>query len=305
MVIQLPLLNIVKPIDYGRVRVRERLAVGGVISLGAGVQSTTLAEMVVTGELPPVDAVIFADTGDEPPWVYAQVDYLSGRLASVEIPLIKVAKPGRGLIHDAQMAEGRFASMPLFTVDEAGKVSMLRRQCTNEYKIQPVKGAVLDWLVVHGYAKLCLHKDGKTSRRVNPRYSVDMIFGISLDEWQRSGDRGPAWQTSKYPLIDKRMTRDDCVAWLEDHNLPVPFKSSCVRCPFHDNTYWRWLKDDYPDLFKLACVFDSWLRSPDGRKRLRLRDDCYLHRSAKPLDDVDFDQTTPLEALLCGDHCHV
>ena len=34
-----------------------------VLSLGVGVQSTTMALMAATGELPPVDCAIFADPG--------------------------------------------------------------------------------------------------------------------------------------------------------------------------------------------------------------------------------------------------
>jgi hypothetical protein len=40
------------------------------LSLGAGVQSTTLLLMSVYGDLPKLDAAIFADTGWEPKRVY-------------------------------------------------------------------------------------------------------------------------------------------------------------------------------------------------------------------------------------------
>jgi hypothetical protein len=58
----------------------ERETVASFLHLGAGVQSSTIVEMIVEGDLPPVDAVIFADTGNEPKWVYEQVDYLKSRL---------------------------------------------------------------------------------------------------------------------------------------------------------------------------------------------------------------------------------
>jgi len=45
-----------------------------ILSLGAGVQSSTLALMARDGTLPGLDAAIFADTGWEPPQVYAQVN---------------------------------------------------------------------------------------------------------------------------------------------------------------------------------------------------------------------------------------
>ena len=50
-----------------------------VISLGAGVQSTTLALMAAHGEIEPMpDAAIFADTGAEPPEVYEHLEWLRG-----------------------------------------------------------------------------------------------------------------------------------------------------------------------------------------------------------------------------------
>ena len=41
-----------------------------ILSLGAGVQSTTLALMIEKGEIPMVDCAIFSDVGAEPKLVY-------------------------------------------------------------------------------------------------------------------------------------------------------------------------------------------------------------------------------------------
>lgn len=125
--------------------VPDRLCVGRFLHLGAGVQSSTRAEMIFEGELDRIDAAIFADTGNEPPWVYGQVWYLAGRLAAVNIPLIVVMKSSGGLLADAMTPGGRFASMPLFTKNPTtGQIGMLRRQCTAEYKIAPSRSYVRD-----------------------------------------------------------------------------------------------------------------------------------------------------------------
>ena len=50
------------------------------LSLGAGVQSSTLALMIAHGELEPVEAAIFADTGWEPRKVYEWLDWLEQQL---------------------------------------------------------------------------------------------------------------------------------------------------------------------------------------------------------------------------------
>ena len=47
-----------------------------VISLGAGVQSSTMAIMAAKGDFPPVDCGIFADTGYEPKAVYQYLEFL-------------------------------------------------------------------------------------------------------------------------------------------------------------------------------------------------------------------------------------
>lgn len=48
-----------------------------ILSLGAGVQSTTLALMAAHGEIGPMpDAAIFADTGNEPDAVYDHLQWL-------------------------------------------------------------------------------------------------------------------------------------------------------------------------------------------------------------------------------------
>lgn len=51
-----------------------------VLSLGAGVQSSTLALMIAAGELEPIDCAIFADTQSEPRAVYDWLDYLQTKL---------------------------------------------------------------------------------------------------------------------------------------------------------------------------------------------------------------------------------
>ena len=54
-----------------------------VISLGAGVQSTTMALLAAHGEIQPMpDAAIFADTGWEPAAVYRHLEWLTSGSAS-------------------------------------------------------------------------------------------------------------------------------------------------------------------------------------------------------------------------------
>ena len=58
-----------------------------ILSLGAGVQSTTLALMIEKGEIPMVDCAIFSDVGAEPKLVYKHLEWLEKQLS---YPVYKV-----------------------------------------------------------------------------------------------------------------------------------------------------------------------------------------------------------------------
>ena len=108
-----------------------------VISLGAGVQSSTMAIMAAKGDLPPVDCAIFADTGNEPKMVYAYLELLKKILP---YPVHIVSKGN--IMQDMLDAKGKsnFVVAPYFTQNKiTGKKGMVMRQCTNDYKIQVIK----------------------------------------------------------------------------------------------------------------------------------------------------------------------
>ena len=60
-----------------------------VISLGAGVQSSTMALMAASGELPRPDCAIFADTGYEPKSVMRYLEFLK-KVLSLQMKLILI-----------------------------------------------------------------------------------------------------------------------------------------------------------------------------------------------------------------------
>ena len=85
-----------------------------VLSLGAGVQSSTLFFKVLRGEIAPVDIAIFADTGNEPKEVYEWLKYLKKEAKG--IIKVKTVKNDRntGSIYDDILSEdGWFAGIPV------------------------------------------------------------------------------------------------------------------------------------------------------------------------------------------------
>jgi hypothetical protein len=270
--------------------VKPRTVVARFLHLGAGVQSSTIVEMIVEGDLPRVDAVIFADTGNEPRHVYKQVEYLRGRLASINIPLAIVKRPNsEGLVKDilSKAGKGRFATMPLYSLNNDGSRSILMRQCTNDYKIVPCDDFILSWLLERGHAKT--NKAG--AWRVETGVSVLNTYGISADEKHRTGNQAQLWKVTSNPLIDKNMGRMDCESYLQNKGLPIPKKSSCKVCPYHNDAYWHWMSTTTPDEFEETCVFDDWLRSDKNHSAAQLgqiTSKLFLHESCQPLRSIDF-----------------
>ena len=106
------------------------------LSLGGGVQSTTLLLMALRGEGEPLDGVLFADTGWEPRAVYRHIETLEQACNSAGLPFYRVS--AGNIKEDALNPAAGFASMPLHIRNERGRPGMLCRQCTSHYKIEPI-----------------------------------------------------------------------------------------------------------------------------------------------------------------------
>ena len=253
--------------------------------------------MIVEGELPLVDLVIFADTGDEPDYVYEHVDYLGSRLLGVGIPLEIVNKGN--IISDAQSKTGQFAAIPVYTIVNGRSGRKLRRQCTREYKIEPIEKLVRETLLFRRKARR--YRNGAI--HVHKDVSVVTWLGLSLDEVRRMKNNRTRWITNQWPLIDQRMTRHDCKLWLSERHLPIPRKSSCRICPFHDDRHFRDMRDNYPSDWQHVIDFDRYLRSGDSRFTATALGDLYLHRKCIPLEDVDLSTPQDRGQLEMFDEC--
>ena len=83
-----------------------------------------------------IDAVIFADTGWEPKEVYQNIKRWETIAKNNGIDFYNVSN---GNIRNEALKGSRFASMPFYIYNENGEPSILRRQCTREFKIDPLK----------------------------------------------------------------------------------------------------------------------------------------------------------------------
>lgn len=259
-----------------------------VISLGAGVQSSAMALMAAAGEITPMPAfAVFADTGDEPEAVY---DWL-GKLREILPFRVKIAHPpfGSWQARSERTLSGNLvvsghSQIPCFTRSETtGKPVIGKRQCTRHWKIDPVKRKIRE----------CL---GTTGRVMTPG-SVVLWQGISWDEVSRMKPSREAWMTHHFPLIDRKLTRDDLQKWLNGRGY-FPPKSACVYCPYKDRARWRADKAAGGPEWEKIRIVDSIL-APRGE---------FLTADLKRIDDVDFseplkDSEDPRQMHLWNNEC--
>jgi len=244
-----------------------------VISLGAGVQSTTMLLMALHEYIMPLPKVaIFADTGWEPSAVYEHLEWLSEYSGRLGVPVVRVSA---GNIRQASIEgiknESRFVALPFYTKDDEGKVGKMSRYCTAEYKVQPID----QWEREH---LLGLSK----GQHAPSEPAIVQWIGISVDEYQRMKDSQLGWKKHRWPLIEHGMTRADCERWLIRHGFAIPPRSSCVGCPLHSPGHWRDMRDNHPAEWADAVAFDREIR-----KVPRMKHPTYLHRQVVPLDQVD------------------
>lgn len=252
-----------------------------IVSLGAGVQSSTMALMAAAGEITPMPTcAIFADTQAEPKAVYEWLEWLEkqlpvhrvtkGNLETASLRLRTSAKGNRYTKH----------AIPAF-IDDGVKQGMMMRQCTADFKIEVIQREI---------------------RRVAGKSPVIQWIGISLDEAHRMKPARSRQITNRWPLIEKRMTRNDCLRWMADHGYPTPPRSACVFCPYHDNAEWARLKREEPESFERAAVYEDRLRET-MREVTNFRGVPSLHRSGVRLREIDFERMEIDSRFFFGNEC--
>ena len=270
-----------------RQELRNPSGVIKVLSLGAGVQSTVLALMAERGEygLEKPDLAIFADTGWEPPAVYEHLEWLEDQL-SFEVVHVSAGNLRDDIIEGVAPDGHRFLGVPVFTVNPDGSKGRLIRQCTSNYKLEPIHAHLRERL-------------GIQQRRRAPKHKgVEMWLGISIDEIVRQKDSRYEWVTHKYPLVEREFSRAQLLSWFQERypGRVLP-RSACIGCPFHSDASWKDMQRNDPASFMEAVHIDWVLRnSPSTRGAVKGM--AYLHASRTPLDQVDFSEATGYADLM-------
>lgn len=244
-----------------------------VISLGAGVQSTTVALMAANGELGPMpDAAIFADTQAEPKAVYDHLEWL--RSGVLPFPVYVVTAGDLSEHVAAERPKGKYlkVDIPAYVQAPDGSIALINRSCTRDFKIVPIRRKVRELLGIAG--------------KRSPRDVVaEQWIGISRDEAHRMKDSPEPWLRHRWPLIELGMTRLGCLDWLKRNGFRRPPRSACTFCPYHSDAEWRALQDR-PEEWRQAVEIDNRLRSRPPQD-YSTKGVLWLHRSALPLSEVD------------------
>lgn len=270
-----------------------------VLSLGAGVQSSTLALMAEAGEFEvKPDFSIFSDTMDEPKTVYAWLEWLDQQLS------YKTHRVTAGSLSEAalKISINRITGKPYYsnripayikglTAEKEGKVG---RYCTRDHKIKPIirecrrmvgAKALRVWRAKHkdrievwnayNVARAAAEAARKANKAVPPvpafpdrewkEMQADALvvqwIGISLDEISRMKPSRDPWIRHRWPLIEREMTRHDCKNWMKARGYPEPPRSACRYCPYKSNAEWARLKTSEPEEFEQAAVFEEKLQA--------------------------------------------
>lgn len=242
-------------------------------SYGGGVQSTAALVLAAQKRID-FSIFLFANVGDDSEHP-ATLRYVNDRarprtdahgIALHELRYTKRDGSQPTLYSEVVRRDNKSIDIPMRM---SGSGAPGNRTCTEDFKI-----VVIDrWMKKHG------------ANRETPGV---IGLGISLDEYQRmrSDDPKHPFKTKEYPLIDMRLTRQDCINIIERAGLPVPPKSSCWFCPYHRLATWQRMRHEEPDLFWRSVEME---RIANEKLQALERSPAYLTRLLIPLDQATTD----------------
>lgn len=242
-----------------------------IISLGWGVQSFGLAAMSALGALPKVDYAIHADTSWERAETYAfatkWTPWLEAR--GVKVITVQAEKERLSVVCSVNVPS---VLIPAFTLSLSdNSQGQLTRQCTQEWKIRPIRRWLSLTLADLGLTKI-------------PGV-IEQWIGFTLDEAHRVSPDRVQYVKKEHPyleMLDRPYTRRMVIRWLREHDLEVPVKSSCVCCPYRRDYQWREMQLAENGDWEKAVAVDRAIRNK------RPGYECFLCDDRKALEAHDF-----------------
>jgi len=204
------------------------------ISFGAGVNSVAMTIMLVNdGWRGPI---VFADPGAEHPDTYCYIEYFERewlRKRGIEITRIN---PG------SRWHKRSGLSLYDFCIKQGIVPYMMTRWCSKEWKVVPLMG----WAEEHG---------------VETRF-----IGFTVEEERRAKN----FPGAVFPLIERDITRPECLRIIQRAGLDYPRKSGCFFCPGQPLTAWRDLYLNHRELYEQASALEVNVWTRTGRDDITL-----------------------------------
>lgn len=194
-----------------------------VISYGGGVNSTAmLIGLWEHGE--DIAAILFADTGGEKPRTYASILEVTTWCLEVGFPapiIVRSSQPQQRIDGSLEAECLRLGVLPSRTYGFGS--------CSMKWKRDPQD------LWKAAYVRETGHR-------------VVTLIGYDADEAHRA-DRGNFQQGDyRFPLLEWKWGRKECIAAIQRAGLLIPPKSACFFCPSSRPSEVLQLARDYPDL---------------------------------------------------------
>ena len=264
------------------------------LSYGGGVQTFAILILMEKGKVS-ADEVVFADTAAEHFETYEHIENVVKPICErigVDFTVVRMAKQ----VKDRITKEIKIAHSLTETIEIRGRIPSLKnRWCTDYSKITPIKHYIKEKQAKGAYVK-----------------PANALLGISLDEWKRMHKPHLKQYVTSYPLIEMRMTRQDCIELIRKSGYPLPPKSGCYFCPYQSLRQWRKLYETERDKFNYAMQFEErdpkfptytlarHKKHPLPLRKMLIR----FGEGSKDLTEFDIDLS---EEMSCeqGGYCHI
>lgn len=207
-----------------------------VLAFGGGTNSTAVLVGWHERGLQPIDAILFADTGNEKPHTYKHIAALAPWLKSVGMPPITVVKKG-GRAETLEENCLRMNMLPSLAYGFNG--------CSHKYKIEPQEKFLNNWPPSRDLFKA----GGKVTKLIGYDFAEERRWAKAKLEDEK--------YVYRFPLVEWEWSRAECVAAIARAGIALPGKSACFFCPASTKPEIDDLKKSYPLLFHRALALED------------------------------------------------
>jgi hypothetical protein len=208
-----------------------------VVAYGGGTNSVAMLCGFLDRNIKP-ELIIFSDTGGELPHTYNHIKMMSDKTMEWwGLPITIVAKTYKQEQTSLEADCLRNKTLPALAFGS--------KACSVKYKLEPKHKFVNKWMAERDYNNVISavgYDAGEGHRSI----------GIKQNEVGRG-----RVETSWFPLIEWMWKRQDCIATIKRHGLPLPGKSSCFFCPSMKLSEIIRLRKDYPEYFDRAIHLEQ------------------------------------------------